>query len=446
MCWHDVQGQYVPYSPLDVLQMIGRAGRPQFDREATAIIMCRHSDKHQWQTLASGSGVIESTMLGALAEHLNAEVSSGTIAALPDALQWLKSTYLWVRVAKNPTHYGIATGLTANKLEQLLQKLCLTTLTELAEHGIVTIDADTYAIAPTELGHLMSKYYLAFDTMQRFNALPATAGVEQVIDALVGASELREIALRRGDKKELNAVNKQLRFPRDGKINEREQKLHCLVQATLDGHKFEQWTLNNEAKTVFSHITRIVRCLAETVAAKGAFVAITSTLQLVAACKHRMWHDSEHVTRQLPHIGDVMSTALASAGVTSLRALAALDARRIEAIVGRRPPFGDEVHRSLAAVPRYTVVARARSRRHAGDRQPSTSTAPTLPTPPRSHVALSRRRSSSLATPAPIACSSSRSSSRRAPTVTFSLTVSYPQTYLTARVNSARLRRSECRE
>lgn len=433
MCWQDVLGQYVPYSPLDVLQMIGRAGRPQFDREATAIIMCRHSDKRQWQTLATGSGVIESTMLGALAEHLNAEVSSGTIAALPDALQWLKSTYMWVRVTKNPTHYGIAAGLTANKLEQLLQKLCLTTLTELAEHGIVTIDADTYAIAPTELGHLMSKYYLAFATMQRFNALPATAGIEAVLDALVGASELREIALRRGDKKELNAVNKQLRFPRDGKINEREQKLHCLVQATLDGHKFEQWTLNNEAKTVFNHITRIVRCLAETVAAKAAFVAMTSTLQLVAACKHRMWHDSEHVTRQLPHIGDVMSAALASAGVTSLRALAALDARRIEAIVGRRPPFGDEVHRSLAAVPCYVVKLEHTA---AGGTQATVNV-----TVNRTNFADAGGRASRYPDVALVVGDTATNrvllfkkfqSSRT--NVTFSVTVSYPQTYLTARV------------
>lgn len=360
-CYNDASGSYVQYSPLDVLQMLGRAGRPQFDREATCVIMCKQSDKALYTQLTSGNGVIESTLLGALAEHLNAEVSSGTIAALPDALVWLKSTYLWVRVAKNPLHYGVASGLMPNKLEQLLQSRCLATLTELAEHGAVTIDADTYAIAPTDVGHLMSKFYLAFATMQRFNALAATAGVEQVIDALVGAAELRDIALRRADKKDLNAVNKDLRFPRAGKISEREDKLHCLVQATLSGFKFEQWTLNNEAKTIFGHLTRIVRCLAETLAIKGAYVALAAALQLVASIKQKMWFDSQHVTRQLPHIGDVMSTALASAGATSLRALAALDPRRIEAIVGRRAPFGDEVLRSLAAVPQYQVAVEQRA-------------------------------------------------------------------------------------
>jgi ATP-dependent DNA helicase HFM1/MER3 len=361
MCYNDASGGYVQYSPLDVLQMLGRAGRPQFDREATCVIMCKASDKHLYAQLTSGNGIIESTLLKALAEHLNAEVSSGTIAALPDALVWLKTTYLWVRVAKNPLHYGVASGLLANKLEQLLQSLCLATLTALAEHGAVTIDADTYAIAPTDVGHLMSKFYLAFDTMKHFTALAATAGVEQVIDTLVCAAELRDIALRRSDKKDLNALNKDLRFPRAGKIGEREEKLHCIVQATLGGLKFEQWALNNEAKTVFGHLTRIVRCMAETVAINGHYRALAATLQLVASIKQKMWFDSPHVTRQLPHIGDVMSTALASAGATSLRALAALDPRRIEAIVGRRMPFGDEVLRSLAAVPQYHVVVEQRA-------------------------------------------------------------------------------------
>jgi ATP-dependent DNA helicase HFM1/MER3 len=283
----------------------------------------------------------------------------------------------------------------------------------------------------------MSKYYLAFATMQRFNALPPTAGVEEVLDALVGASELREIALRRGDKKELNAVNKQLRFPRDGKINEREQKLHCLVQATLDGRKFEQWTLNNEAKTVFNHITRIVRCLAETVATKGAFAAITSTLQLVAACKNRMWHDSEHVTRQLPHIGDVMSAALASAGVTSLRALAALDARRIEAIVGRRPPFGDEVHRSLAAVPCFAVKLE-----YAGAGAGAANATVTVTVNRTNFADGAGGRSSRYPDVALVVGDTvanrvllfKKFQSSRA-NVAFSVNVSYPQTYLTARVS-----------
>ena len=39
------QQQYVDYSTTQILQMIGRAGRPQFDKTATSIILTKEQDK-----------------------------------------------------------------------------------------------------------------------------------------------------------------------------------------------------------------------------------------------------------------------------------------------------------------------------------------------------------------------------------------------------------------
>lgn len=40
--------------------MIGRAGRPQFDTSATAVIMTKHTDRLQYETLIEGDQLIES--------------------------------------------------------------------------------------------------------------------------------------------------------------------------------------------------------------------------------------------------------------------------------------------------------------------------------------------------------------------------------------------------
>ena len=42
---HYVASSYAEYSETQVLQMIGRAGRPQFDTSATAVIMTKNSMK-----------------------------------------------------------------------------------------------------------------------------------------------------------------------------------------------------------------------------------------------------------------------------------------------------------------------------------------------------------------------------------------------------------------
>ena len=42
---HYACGTYTEYSETQILQMIGRAGRPQFDTSATAVIMTKHKTK-----------------------------------------------------------------------------------------------------------------------------------------------------------------------------------------------------------------------------------------------------------------------------------------------------------------------------------------------------------------------------------------------------------------
>ena len=40
-------------------------------------------------------------------EHLNAEIVLQTITDVSIALDWLKSTFLFTRIKKNPKHYGL---------------------------------------------------------------------------------------------------------------------------------------------------------------------------------------------------------------------------------------------------------------------------------------------------------------------------------------------------
>ena len=47
-------------SELDVLQMMGRAGRPQFDTSAVAVILTRQEHVSKWKNLVSGEEILES--------------------------------------------------------------------------------------------------------------------------------------------------------------------------------------------------------------------------------------------------------------------------------------------------------------------------------------------------------------------------------------------------
>lgn len=66
-----------------VLQMIGRAGRPQFETEGKAVIMTRSTQKQHYLELSTGNQLVESHFKNHMLGHLLAEIALGTITDLP---------------------------------------------------------------------------------------------------------------------------------------------------------------------------------------------------------------------------------------------------------------------------------------------------------------------------------------------------------------------------
>lgn len=52
--------------------------------------------------------MVESSLHRHLPEHLNAEVVLHTIKHLDVAMDWVRSTFLYVRALRNPGKYGVA--------------------------------------------------------------------------------------------------------------------------------------------------------------------------------------------------------------------------------------------------------------------------------------------------------------------------------------------------
>jgi activating signal cointegrator complex subunit 3 len=98
---------FVEPGVLDVMQIFGRAGRPQFDASGEGIIITTHDKLNHYLHLMHNALPIESQFLPALTDHLNAEVVLGTVSNTAEAVAWLTYTYCYVRMMRNPMHYGI---------------------------------------------------------------------------------------------------------------------------------------------------------------------------------------------------------------------------------------------------------------------------------------------------------------------------------------------------
>ncbi|XP_040000435.1 probable ATP-dependent DNA helicase HFM1 [Xiphias gladius] len=357
-----VAGSCEEYSEADLLQMIGRAGRPQFDTSATAVIMTKIQTRDKYMKLMNGMEIIESSLHSHLVEHLNAEIALQTISDVNMALDWIRSTFLYIRALKNPTHYGFSANIDRYGIEAKLQELCLKNLNSLSSIGLIDMDEDIN-IKPTEAGRVMARYCVAFDTMKQFCKVAGTENLSDLIELISKSREFSYIQLRMNEKRSLNTLNRDknritIRFPIEGKIKTSEMKVNCLIQAQLGSISVQEFGLTQDTARIFRNGMRISKCLSEFLSqrSKIGFSALLNSLILAKCFRSKLWENSPYVSKQLEKIGQTLSTAMVNAGLTTFGKIEEANARELELILNRHPPFGNQIRESVIHLPTYEVT------------------------------------------------------------------------------------------
>lgn len=173
--WRD--GGCKEYSDLEMMQMLGRAGRPQFDDSATAVILTRKERVAHYERLVSGSESLESCLHLNLIEHLNAEIGLGNVTDVQSATKWLAGTFLFVRLRRNPTYYRLKEGASQEDEDEMLRQICEKNIKLLQECGLV----GTEKLCSTEYGDAMARWYIRFETMKKLLSLKAQADKTQIV-------------------------------------------------------------------------------------------------------------------------------------------------------------------------------------------------------------------------------------------------------------------------
>ncbi|XP_033959695.2 probable ATP-dependent DNA helicase HFM1 [Pseudochaenichthys georgianus] len=357
-----VSGSCEEYSEADMLQMIGRAGRPQFDTTATAVIMTKMQTRDKYINRLNGAEIIESSLHTHLVEHLNAEIVLQTISDVNMALDWIRSTLLYIRALKNPKHYGFSADLDRYGIEAKLQELCLRNLNSLSSIDLIHMDEDIN-IKPTESGRLMARFCVAFETMKQFSQVSGTESLSDLIEMVSKSREFSDIQLRMNEKRLLNTLNRDknritIRFPIEGKIRSSEMKVNCLIQAQLGSISIQEFGLTQDTVRIFKNGMRISKCLAEFLShrSKTGFSAVLHSLMLAKCFRAKLWENSPYVSKQLEKIGQTLSTAMVNAGLTTFSKIEQSNPRELELIVNRHPPFGNQIKESVMNLPTYEVT------------------------------------------------------------------------------------------
>ncbi|XP_055327556.1 U5 small nuclear ribonucleoprotein 200 kDa helicase-like [Paramacrobiotus metropolitanus] len=351
------KGRWTELGALDVMQMLGRAGRPQYDTKGEGILITNHSELQFYLSLMNQNLPIESQMIGKLADLLNAEIVLGTIQTVKDAVDWLGYTYLYVRMRQNPGLYGISVDYREfdEKLEQRRADLIHTAALQLEKSQLIKYDKKSGHLQVTDLGRIASYFYCTHETMATYNQLlrPTLSEIELFrIFSLSG--EFKHMAIRDEEKLELQKLMEQVPIPIKEGIDEPSAKVNVLLQAYISNLKLEGFSLMADMVYVSQSANRLIRAIFEIVLHRGWAQLAEKTLSLCKMIDRRMWQSLSPL-RQFPKINQMWVKKLEKKTISWER-MYDLDPHALGELVGAsQQKVGKDLHRVIHQFPKLEL-------------------------------------------------------------------------------------------
>ncbi|KAG5352316.1 hypothetical protein C0989_002851 [Termitomyces sp. Mn162] len=287
------KGRWVELSSQDVLQMLGRAGRPQYDTYGEGVIITSYEEVQFYLSLGNCQLPIESQLIGRVGDMLNAEIVAGTVRNRDEGVQWLGYTYLYIRMLRSPSLYSISPDYLTPTDPTLIQKradIIHTAATLLEKCQLVKYERATGRFQSLELGRIASHYYVGYESMRVYNGhLRPTMGVLELCRVFALSAEFRLLPVRQEEKMELAKLIERVPIPVKESVEEPAAKINVLLQAYISRLKLDGFVLLADMVFIQQSAGRILRAIFEICLKRGWAVPAKAALDLCKMVEKRMW-------------------------------------------------------------------------------------------------------------------------------------------------------------
>ena len=330
------EGKFVDLGILDVLQIFGRAGRPQFQDSGIGFICTTHDKVQHYLSAVTQQQPIESKFSRKLVDNLNAEIALGTVTSIPEAVQWLGYSYLFVRMQRNPLAYGIdwAEQRDDPQLVQRRTKLMIDAARVLQKSQMIIFNEITEELRAKDVGRIASQYYVLQSSVEVFNAMmQPRATDEHILNMISRSGEFDNIQSRDSESKELTSLKKEsTMYNVAGGIDQAAGKTNVLLQSYISRARLEDFTLVSDAAYVAQNAARICRALFMISLNRGWGYQCLRLLSLCKSIEKQIW-PSQHPFHQFDLPQPILRNLEEKAGVTSIESLRDMEPAEIGSLV-----------------------------------------------------------------------------------------------------------------
>lgn len=349
------KGGWVELSALDVLQMLGRAGRPQYDTKGEGCLITTHQELQYYLSLLNSQLPVESQYISKLPDNLNAEIVAGTVQNVKDAVHWLGYTYLYIRMLRAPQLYGISKeDLVDDKfLEKRRTDLIHTAATLLDKANLIKYDKKTGIFQVTDLGRIASYYYCTHETMSTYNNLlkPTLTEIE-LLRVFSRSSEFKHIQVRSEEKLELQKLIERVPIPVKEGIEEPSAKINCLLQSYISQLRLDGFALVSDMVYVSQSAGRLLRALFEISLRRGWAQLADRTLTMCKMVDKQMWQSMTPL-RQFKKLPEAIIKKIEKKDMSweQIYVLSPVDLGELI----RQPKLGKMLHKNVHEFPRLEL-------------------------------------------------------------------------------------------
>lgn len=319
-------------SPIDLLQMLGRAGRPGYDTMGKGYVIVPGSRVGEYQRLLKNGKTIESMLKLSLSEHLNAEIAVGMVKNLQEAVDWLKTTFLYTRAGSDPGSYGIhdVNALVTSKLDYLVK------------NGFV--ENDEGILMPAPLGTMTSDFYLKLSTAILFRqyASKEAMSTDEVLDIISRAAEFSEVVTRPGESGQIKSIAA-ADFGPGGSAKVRAILMGFINRSVPDELKSDAWAIKQNASRLISAFSRFCE--------EYSGPSLSKKVKMVTVQIEKGVPEETVTLASIPGVGDRSLDILFKGGIRSPRDAAD---RKPEDLIrmGIRGPLAIEIVETARKFPR----------------------------------------------------------------------------------------------
>lgn len=284
--------RYVDFPLTDLLQMIGRAGRPQFDETGYACVFVHEEKKNFYKKFLYEPFPVESSLADQITDHINAEIASGTLLTKQNCIDYLTWTYFFRRLTKNPAYYKLKSS-NAEALNDYLLALVHTSLAMLKLAKCIEYNSEDETVTSTAIGRLASFYYLSHETMQYMNtALGPEIPTSGLIQILANAKEFYGLPVRHNE----DVLNEALTHLVPVKVAKHDLenphvKANLLIQAHLQRCPLPITDYFTDTKSVLDQSIRVLQGMIDVAAHHGHFTTTVNLIHLMQMIVQGRWLD-----------------------------------------------------------------------------------------------------------------------------------------------------------